>query len=254
MRFFFLDEAPDRLEGSWKAPAELQHHLKALRFGPEERFLLLPPEGQAIAARVAGKRELILEGGHTRPELPLLPITLATAWPKGKRAEDLVVRACEAGVARIQPVVFERSVAGREALSGHQLERLKRVAKECCQQLRRPTLPVLEAEPCPLDQVQARVEADRAYCLHPGAPLLAETWRQDQPSSAALLVGPEGGIAEEELARLREQEWGFVGLLPTILRIEAAGPLGAALCQHLAEVAVRGSRAPHDRFGKGQAE
>ena len=45
MRFFFLDEAPDCQEGSWTPPKELQHHVKALRFGADETFFLVLPDG-----------------------------------------------------------------------------------------------------------------------------------------------------------------------------------------------------------------
>lgn len=232
MRFFFLDEAPDCQEGSWTPPKELQHHVKALRFGAEETFLLILPDGSGVAARQLDRHTLQLEGPAEVPSLNLHPIHLATAWPKGKRAEDLVIRACEAGVARIQPTVFERSVAGREELSRNQMDRLNRLIRETCQQLGRARLPELVSTPLAWESIRESDPQARPYCLHPRSRPLTEAFEADRPARSLLLVGPEGGISPAEEAALREQEWSFVGLIPTILRIEAAGPLGAALLQH----------------------
>ena len=234
MRFFFLDEAPENQVGSWTPPKELQHHLKALRFGAEETFLLVLPDGTGLRARQADRRELQLDGPAPVPVLDLHPVHLATAWPKGKRAEDLVIRACEAGVARIQPIIFERSVSGREPLSANQLERLNRLMRETCQQLGRAQLPKLVPTPLPWESMRAADPHATAFCLHPRSQPLAEAFEQLNPQSSLLLVGPEGGISPAEAEGLRAQEWAFVGLIPTILRIEAAGPMGAALLQHQA--------------------
>ncbi|MCH2101571.1 MAG: 16S rRNA (uracil(1498)-N(3))-methyltransferase [Planctomycetes bacterium] len=232
MRFFFLDEAPNPLLGPWTPPKELQHHVKALRFGAEETFLLLLPDGSGLAARVLDRSSLELLGPTEVPKLQLHPTHLATAWPKGKRAEDLVIRACEAGVTRIQPTLFERSISGRESLSGNQIKRFQRLIRETCQQLGRTELLELVADPLPWQEIRATEPRARAFCLHPGAPPLSHIVDKLAPSCSLLLVGPEGGISAAEKIQIEDQGWVFVGLLPTILRTEAAGPLAAALIQH----------------------
>lgn len=232
MRIFFLDKAPVHPEGAWTPPKELQHHVKALRFGAEETFLLVLPNGSGIAARVLDRRSVELLGESPVPSLDLHPVQLATAWPKGKRAEDLVIRACEAGVSRIQPTYFERSVAGREPISLNQRERLERLMRETCQQLGRPQLPDLATEPVPWAEARALDPDAHPFCLHPGAEPLAQAFARSDPERSLLLIGPEGGISPEEEQQIQAQEWDFVGLIPTILRIEAAGPMGAAIVQH----------------------
>lgn len=231
MRFFFLDAAPENFEGNWTPPRELQHHLKALRFGPNDEFLLILPDGRALLAQQPDRAELVLQGWTKIPQLDLLPITLATAWPKGKRAEDLVVRACEAGVDCIQPVVFERSVSGRDGVSKNQMERLQRIAREVCQQVGRPQVPEIRADAVELKQARDIAPNAQPICLRPSSPPLQRQLDANSLQGVLLLVGPEGGTSPTEEAALLEQEWAFAALLPTILRIEAAGPLGAALCQ-----------------------
>lgn len=231
MRIFFLDAAPEIFEGNWTPPRELLQHLKALRFGPNDEFLLILPDGRALRAHQPDRAELVLQGWSELPQLDLMPITLVTAWPKGKRAEDLVVRACESGVDCIQPVVFERSVAGREAISRNQMDRLQRVAREVCQQVGRPRIPKICAAPVELEQARSLAPQAQAICLRPGSPPLQQQLERSPYLGALLLIGPEGGTSPAEEAALAEQKWAFAGLLPTILRIEAAGPLAAALCQ-----------------------
>jgi len=231
VRFFFLDAAPENFEGNWTPPRELQHHLKALRFGPNDEFLLILPDGRALLAQQPDRAELVLQGWTKIPQLDLLPITLATAWPKGKRAEDLVVRACEAGVDCIQPVVFERSVSGRDGVSKNQMERLQRIAREVCQQVGRPQVPEIRADAVELKQARDIAPNAQPICLRPSSPPLQRQLDANSLQGVLLLVGPEGGTSPTEEAALLEQEWAFAALLPTILRIEAAGPLGAALCQ-----------------------
>ena len=101
MRFFFLQETPNILEGPWQAPKELIKHLKALRLKPGQEFLLLLPQGGGIASELKKDGVIELKRPKEAPSLRLMPITLATALPKGKRAEELIRRAVEAGAENI---------------------------------------------------------------------------------------------------------------------------------------------------------
>lgn len=230
MRFFFLDEGLPSPRGSWRPPAELARHLRALRLRPDEEILLLNPEGGAVRALPTRGGALELLGEAEAPRCARRPVRLWTAWPKGRRAEELVVRACEAGVDRIQIVTFRRSVAGREPLSAHQRARLSRLAREACQQLRNPLPPRLDPAPRAVETLDADGERLR---LAPGAPPLLRLLSERTPTpedgpAIDLLVGPEGGLEDKEAARLDADGWRPAGLGDTVLRIEAAGPWAAA--------------------------
>jgi 16S rRNA (uracil1498-N3)-methyltransferase len=230
MRFFFLLTTPPAEFGAWQPPLELMQHLRALRFGPEEEFLLLAADGGAWRARLKGRAEVELLGSTQAPTVKQHTITLATAWPKGKRAEELVVRACEAGVARIQPVQFQRSVAGRQAWGSKQSERLQRIARESCQQLRNPLLPKIDREPIAFSAWLEQIDAEKYYFLHPGAPALTSIWLPC--AQTTMVIGPEGGFTDEEVAAMQSAGMTAAGMGPLILRIAAAGPTAAALIQH----------------------
>lgn len=236
MRFFFLAEPPPEAQGNWTPPASLRQHLRALRFAPEETFLLLPPSGRAIAAQLLEKGDLQLMGSQARPQLPLLPTTLATAWPKGTRADDLVRRATEAGVGQILPLRTSRSVAGKEAFSPSKRARWQRIMEEVSSQCGRPELPILLDEPLPISKLpQALADAGQGttgYVLTPGTLPLQLSLEIIAPRQVWLAVGPEGGFSAEEESLLENGGFVAAGLVPTVLRIEAAGPLAVGMCQH----------------------
>jgi len=206
--------------------------MRALRLEPAEDLLLLLPGGGAVRARWDGRACLELEGPTAMPQLPLLSVTLATAWPKGPRADDLVVRATEAGVERIVPLHCERSVAGRETLPAGRMQRWERLAREVCQQAGRPRPPAIEAEPKSPSEAQAAAPHCRAVALQPGTRALGAELSRHAPGGLLLMVGPEGGWAPAELERFGDHRVALAGLVPTTLRIESAGPLGVAIAQH----------------------
>lgn len=232
MRFFFLEDPPPEAGTRWRPPRLLARHLAALRLAPGEAVLLLPPRGEAVEATLAEDGVLEVGAARPRPELPLADVVLATAWPKGPRADDLVVRATEAGVRAIVPLQCARSVAGRGELPAAKRERWERLMRETCQQCRNPRLPELTAQPLTPAEALDAYPGARPVALLPGTwPLAMELELHPSPSWL-LLVGPEGGFDDAEEALFRERGVSCAGLLPTILRIEAAGPAAVTLVQH----------------------
>ena len=232
MRFFFLTTSPESATGPWHPGPELARHLKALRFQPGEEMLLLPDQGDAYLAVFHSTDRLELLGHAPRPTLPLLDVTPATAWPKGSRGDDLVRRCTENGVTRILPLTCARSVVGRGELSPAREQRWQKIIQEVCQQSRRPILPHIDMKPIPLKDLRDAVPEALGIALVPGTWPLGMELDLNRPQRILLVVGPEGGFTDEEEALLRDQNFSFAGLSPTILRIEAAGPLAIGLCQH----------------------
>jgi|FLOH01.1.fsa_nt_gi 16S rRNA (uracil1498-N3)-methyltransferase len=232
MRFFFLTAAPEHCSGPWNPGPELGRHLRALRFQVGEPLLLLPPLGDAVRATFQSHTELELLGTQERPQLPLLGITLATAWPKGPRGDALVQRATENGVTRLIPMACERSVVGVGDFSPARQRRWRKIAQEVCQQSRRPDLPEFDGAPIPLAEIRNLAPDSHPIALVPGTWPLGMELDLHHPSSVLLAVGPEGGFSPEEEGQLRDSGFSFCGLVPTILRIEAAGPLAVGICQH----------------------
>jgi 16S rRNA (uracil1498-N3)-methyltransferase len=144
-------------------------------------------------------------------------ITVAFAVVKGDRPEWAVQKLTELGVDRIVPLLAARSVVRwPPGESSGQLARLRRVAREAAVQSRRAWLPVIEG----VTRFGDVVAEPGAALAHPGGvpPSL------DRP---VLLVGPEGGWDEHEVAAGPP----LVGLGPSVLRAETAAVVaGALLC------------------------
>lgn len=150
---------------------------------------------------------------------PSVAVTVGLAIPKGARLEVAVTKLTELGVDRIVLLAAERSVV-RWARSDvdDRLARLGRVAREAAMQSRRPRLP----------EITGVLSVADVSLRWPGEVALAEPG--GSPPSLAhpvVLVGPEGGWTEGELASGAAS----VGLGPTVLRVETAAiAAGVALC------------------------
>ncbi len=148
---------------------------------------------------------------------PAALITIAVAVPKGDRFTDLVRGLTELGVGTIKPLLCARGE--REPAS---LERATRVAAEALKQCRRGRLPQI-GPACTLADLACasgeRIVLDRAgTAAQPGA-----------PAPVTLIVGPEGGLTDEELTLLRAGGVRAVRLARPILRIETAALAAAAV-------------------------
>jgi 16S rRNA (uracil1498-N3)-methyltransferase len=178
----------------------------------EWRAVLEPAGRNAARLRVAEP---------VRPQMAEPGPVLYLAPPKRPRLEWLLEKAVELGVARIVPVLTERTVV---KLANR--ERLRTQMVEAAEQCRRLTLPLLD-EPLPLwDALAARppgsplLMADEAGG---GVPLLDALRRAP---AADFLVGPEGGFAPAEATLLRAKPDTLpVSLGPLILRTETAAIL-----------------------------
>ena len=195
-----------------------RHHLeRVLRLRPGEEVQVSDGAGGWRRCRFGPVLEPLSEVGREPPPRP--PVTVAFALTKGHRPEWAVQKLTEAGVDRLVPLVAARSVVrwdtGRAA--GH-VQRLRRVAREAAVQSRRLWLPVVED-----------VAGFAGVAARPGAALAQRGGGPPSLEHPVVLVGPEGGWSDEELAAGLPN----VGLGPHVLRAEtaavAAGVLLAAV-------------------------
>ncbi|HEY0113440.1 MAG TPA: 16S rRNA (uracil(1498)-N(3))-methyltransferase [Allosphingosinicella sp.] len=147
-----------------------------------------------------------------REEVPDLWLLFAPI--KRGRVDWLVEKATELGVARLVPVVTQRTIVDRL-----NLDRLRAHTVEAAEQCERTALPEL-AEPAKLAALLRSWPAERTLFFadeQGGEPL------RPQPGPAALLIGPEGGFTEEERSAIRALPQARpVNLGPRILRAETA--------------------------------
>ncbi len=237
MRRFTL--AADRVDGTRVTfdGDESRHLARVLRLRPGDTVVATDGAGRDYTVRLetVGERATgtVLGVAAGASESPLA-ITLVQGIPKGDRMEAIVRAATELGVRRVVPALAERTVVRLEpARWRERARRWQRIAREAAKQSRRAVIPEVDA-PRPLVDCLATTRADLALCVWEGqAPTLAEALARagGPPRTAALLVGPEGGLARSEVEAAREGGWTIAHLGPRILRTETAGPAVIAILQ-----------------------
>jgi 16S rRNA (uracil1498-N3)-methyltransferase len=181
-----------------------------------------------ITARVLGQDPVERESP--------LSITLLQGVARGERMDLIVQKATELGVARIMPVLAERSVVRVDAKQrARKQEHWQAIAISACEQCGRNRVPTL-TEPISLGDAIAQLppEAARVLLMADGVTSLTAFATQSADRPLALLIGPEGGLADHE--RQFALANGFTGcrLGPRILRTETAGLAALAGLQAIA--------------------
>lgn len=165
----------------------------------------------------AGKRSLTVRVERQMRPIEQVPdLWLCFAPVKKARLDWIIEKATELGVARLQPVITERTIVERV-----KRERLEAQVIEACEQCGRTALPVL-GEPVKLAQLLADWPTARALLFADeagGVPLSSVA----APAPAAILIGPEGGFTTRERnLLLADAAVRRIALGPRILRAETA--------------------------------
>lgn len=164
-----------------------------------------------------------------------LDITLLQGVARGERMDLIVQKATELGVARIVPVLAERTVVRVDAgQRTRKLEHWRAVAIAACEQCGRNRVPAVAA-PLSLGDAIATLPADSRRCLlaADGGESLGAL-ANGPPAGVALLIGPEGGLADTERRFAAANGFGAYRIGPRILRTETAGLAALAALQSLA--------------------
>ena len=214
---------PDALApGEYALAGPEAHHLASVRrFAPGDRVTLFNGDGRDYPAAVAavGSQRVLLtlepgvEADRERPD----PVWIASAVPKGDRADTLVEKLTELGAARFTPLICERSVVIPKATTEAKFRRQVIEASKQCGRNR-------------LMRVDAGVSFAR-FLTDPELPagrwLLHTAGGDALPAQVAgesrvVAIGPEGGFTPEEVEAALAAGWRGATLGPRVLRVETA--------------------------------
>ena len=181
-----------------------------------------------VAEEVSPSRVDVRVSERSTQEAPSPRIVLVQALAKGDRDELAVQAACELGVDEIVPWQASRSISrwdGPKAVKGR--ERWATIVREAAKQAHRRWVPEV-AVPASTSDLAARVSTQRVLLLDPGARARLSELEPDG-RDVVLVVGPEGGISDDEIAKLVAAGAERVLLGDTVLRTSTAGPAAIAV-------------------------
>ena len=212
-----------RIEGEEAA------HARARRVAAGDAVVLVDGSGREAAGRVAriGRGAVDVEVESVRAAVPdaLAPIHLLVAAVRSERLSWIAEKATELGAARLTLVTSERTQRFRASETlGPRLLRVVREAAKQAEAARWPEIagPVALAEVLRGEAARTRLILDLSGEPFPVA--LA-------PSPTALLVGPEGGWTEPELAAALAGGWVAASLAAGKLRAETAAVAALTLAR-----------------------
>jgi 16S rRNA (uracil1498-N3)-methyltransferase len=228
----FVD-APLEAGGTVALERAHAHYLShVLRLTPGDSVLVFNGRDGEWSAILegGGKRTSLVVDAKTRQQTVVADLHYLFAPLKAARLDYMVQKAVEMGVSRLAPVLTRHGQVTRV-----NLERMRANAIEAAEQCGILALPEI-AEPMPLSRYLADRDPARllVFCdedadaANPAAALA----KASAPSGLAVLVGPEGGFAEDERAALVKQPNAVrLSLGPRILRADTAAVAALAVVQ-----------------------
>lgn len=231
---FLVDSA--RLRGGGTVTvdgAEGRHAAVVRRIRPGETVELTDGEGRLARCVVAesSRDGLVCEVRSRHDVPPPSPrLTVVQALPKGERGELAVELLTEVGVDAIVPWPAARCVARWEGERGAKaLRRWRTTAREASKQARRARLPEV-AEAAPTAEVARLLgAATLGVVLHEKGDRDIGAVQPPAQGQIVLVVGPEGGIDDNELAAFTAAGAVAVRMGPTVLRTSTAGAVAAGV-------------------------
>ena len=206
-----------------------RHLIRARRLSAGDAVRFVDGQGRArhgILESFDRKQALFVLGEKAALFDPSLELELWVASLRRERAAWMVEKATELGVRGIH---FLHTRRAPRSFGTAQLERFRRVAVAALEQSHGAFLPRIEGVHSWEALREILGSTTHRFALLPGAdaPLQAATMTAGE--RIALLIGPEGGLAEDELEQLRDMDFRLYHLGQKILRIETAAVLGAGI-------------------------
>ncbi|MEW5839060.1 MAG: 16S rRNA (uracil(1498)-N(3))-methyltransferase [Pseudomonadota bacterium] len=233
MKRFFVD-LPLAAGQTISLPKDTRQYMeRVMRLKPGQAICLFNGQGGEFHAELLPQGQAkLMQYLDIECESPL-PIRLIQGISKGERMDMTLQKATELGASRISPVTTERSVVRLdEERAERRHERWSSILHSACEQSGRNRIPQLD-ELRKLDQLLAEPQTDgeARIVLAPGG---AHTLHGlPPPKSLSVLIGPEGGLSDDEIQRAITAGFTAIRLGARILRTETAGLAILAAAQTL---------------------
>jgi len=231
MRRFFVSPQDIKGEEVFIKDSDAHHITQVLRLKEGEEIIVFTGTGleyQVVIKNISSGLVLgEIRGVTSSDRDSKVNVTLVQGVPKGDKMDFIIQKCTELGIAKIIPVLTERTVVKLDGdKKGKRRERWQKIAQEASKQCKRATVPQI-AEIFTWGQYLASISNE--------GPILV-LWENESTrgiksflgknkdlDQITLVIGPEGGLSQQEVGKLLDKGAQTVTLGPRILRTETAG-------------------------------
>ncbi|QJD71943.1 16S rRNA (uracil(1498)-N(3))-methyltransferase [Marinobacterium sp. LSUCC0821] len=212
------------------------HLVKVLRMREGQQLVLFNGDGfdyMATLSSVEKRRSSVkIESAETNTRESTLRIEIGQGLSRGERMDFAIQKATELGVAKVTPLFTERSEVKLSAeRQDKRTAHWQQVSISACEQSYRAELMTIESPQSLSDWIE-QCDAELKLVLHPHLEL-AQLTAEMAPKSVALLIGPEGGLEDNEVEFAISKGFKPWLLGPRILRTETAPVAAASVLNYL---------------------
>ena len=213
---------------------DAHHIIDVLRMVPGDRLQVVADDGISFVGEItaAGTNTVTVAAREILREThePDVRISLLQGLAKGEKMERIIQKAVEIGVAEIFPVAMVHSVVVLDSSKAEKkVERWQKIAEAAAKQSKRDSIPAVH-EVLTLDQILQQKKWDLllvAYESENQVSLKEVLQSHKEAMTIGVVIGPEGGLSNEEVAVAKEYGGIAVSLGRRILRTETAGLVAA---------------------------
>lgn len=227
-RFFFDDEKI--IENKFTVVGQKHNHIvKVLRMSVGEHAVFCDGRGTDFECELLScdkqSAEFLVVKDYPNQTEPQLKITVFQCLPKGEKMDEMVKRSVQFGAFNIVPVLSKRCVSRPDNKTMQKkVERLNKIALSSAMQSMRGIVPRVEDAVDFKTALSMLNDFDNSYICYEDEHGFLVNEADFSGKTVAILIGPEGGIDESEIALAKEQGIKCVSLGKRILRTEDAAP------------------------------
>jgi 16S rRNA (uracil1498-N3)-methyltransferase len=230
---FFVSDLPTQVGTTYTFDNDdALHAIRVLRTGPGEIFWLSDGKGSFSTEKAVevSKRSMLCEVIETEFQEPLdIEYTVIQALPKGDRLKACAGLLTEAGVDRIVFWSSARSIGKADKT----LDKLDVTVREASKQARRFRIPEIIGPLSTAEVIDEIARTDLAVLFHESATSKLSAITAQSPKKALIIIGPEGGITDEELDAFTSSGAKIALMGRPVFRSAHAGIAGIAALQTL---------------------
>ena len=234
MQRYFVEKKQLRNNEVTITGEDAKHIGRVMRMNVGDEIICSTNDSNVTVCEITAISHEVIQAKVVRPvqalnELPVA-VTIAQGLPKGDKLELIVQKGTELGAQAFIPVALTRSVVKWDKKKeDKKLERLEKIAKEAAEQSHRAFIPKIK-ESCTLtelikisDDFTKKIIAYEEQAKtgeHSALTKVLRTIKHDD--SLLVVIGPEGGLTDEEVIKLEEHGFIRTSFGPRILRTETA--------------------------------